>query len=62
MNRQPQIEFVEMPEHLKPKYQYYTCAPMDTLRSAGYSAPVTPLADAVKDYVQNYLMKDESRA
>lgn len=62
MNRQPQIEFVEMPEHLKAKYQYYTCAPMDTLRSAGYTAPVTPLAEAVKDYVQNYLMKDESRA
>ncbi len=62
LGKTPQIEFVEMPEHLRSKYQYYTCAPMDSLRAAGFQTPVTPLADAVKDYVQNYLMKDESRA
>jgi ADP-L-glycero-D-manno-heptose 6-epimerase len=62
MGRSPEIEFVEMPDHLKEKYQYYTCAPMDSIRAAGIQAPVTPLADAVRDYVQNYLMKGERRA
>jgi ADP-L-glycero-D-manno-heptose 6-epimerase len=50
------IEFIEMPETLRPKYQYSTCATVDRLRSSGYDAPVTPLADAVTDYVTNYLV------
>lgn len=62
MGRAPQIEFIDMPETLKAKYQYYTCAPIDRLRKAGYSAPVTPLAEAVHDYVANYLVPGEVRA
>ncbi|HVN69592.1 MAG TPA: ADP-glyceromanno-heptose 6-epimerase [Candidatus Binatia bacterium] len=50
------IEFVEMPAHLRGKYQYYTCARVGRLRSSGYETPVTPLADAVTDYVVNYLV------
>ncbi len=50
------IEFVEMPPHLRGKYQYYTCARMRRLSSTGYDRPVTPLADAVVDYVTNYLV------
>ncbi|MGC1379914.1 MAG: ADP-glyceromanno-heptose 6-epimerase [Candidatus Baltobacteraceae bacterium] len=50
------IEFVEMPQHLRGKYQYYTCARMQRLREAGYDRPTTPLADAVADYVINYLV------
>jgi ADP-L-glycero-D-manno-heptose 6-epimerase len=50
------IEFVEMPTVLRDKYQYYTCARMDRLRATGYDRPVTPLADAVTDYVTNYLV------
>jgi ADP-L-glycero-D-manno-heptose 6-epimerase len=49
------IEFVEMPNELRGKYQYYTCARVDRLRATGYDRPVTPLADAVTDYVTNYL-------
>lgn len=52
------IEFVEMPEHLKGKYQYSTCATIDRLRASGYSAPITPLGDAVHDYVANYLIPE----
>jgi ADP-L-glycero-D-manno-heptose 6-epimerase len=50
------IEFIEMPEQLRGKYQYYTCARTERLRSTGYDRPVTPLADAVTDYVTNYLV------
>ncbi len=50
------IEFVEMPPVLQGKYQYYTCARTERLRASGYDRPITPLADAVTDYVTNYLI------
>jgi ADP-L-glycero-D-manno-heptose 6-epimerase len=50
------IEFIDMPETLRPKYQYSTCARMERLRSSGYVAPVTPLRAAVHDYVTKYLV------
>jgi ADP-L-glycero-D-manno-heptose 6-epimerase len=50
------IEFVDMPTELRGKYQYYTCARVDRLRATGYDRPATPLADAVTDYVTNYLV------
>jgi ADP-L-glycero-D-manno-heptose 6-epimerase len=50
------IEFVEMPPRLRGKYQYFTCARMARLYATAYSRPVTPLADAVTDYVTNYLV------
>ena len=58
MGKPRQIDFIEMPETLRPKYQYNTRAVIDRLRASGYDRPITPLADAVKDYVQNYLMCD----
>src|SRR4030095_528336 len=54
--RAPVIDFVDMPESLRGKYQYYTCADISKLRSGGYTKPVTPLAEAVRDYVVNYLV------
>lgn len=50
------IEFIEMPEQLRGKYQYHTCARMERLRDTGYDRPATPLSDAVTDYVINYLV------
>ena len=50
------IRFIDMPEDLRGKYQYFTQADIGRLRGRGYSAPVTPLADAVADYVRNYLV------
>ena len=55
LDRQPQIEFIPMPEALREKYQYRTCATIDRLRAAGYDAPITPLTEAVADYVRGYL-------
>lgn len=49
------IEFIEMPAALRDKYQYYTRARMERLFATGYNRPITPLADAVTDYVINYL-------
>lgn len=57
MDREPNIEFIEMPEHLRGKYQYRTEADISKLRRAGYDEPMTRLEDGVRDYVQNWLMK-----
>jgi ADP-L-glycero-D-manno-heptose 6-epimerase len=56
MGREPKIEYIDMPEAIRDKYQYFTQADMSKLRSAGYKRRPVPLEDAVKDYVQNYLM------
>jgi ADP-L-glycero-D-manno-heptose 6-epimerase len=52
---EPKIEFVDMPDGLRPKYQYFTCADVTKLRAAGFTQPFTPIGDAVSDYVKNYL-------
>ena len=57
MGMPPQIEFIEMPEVLRGKYQYFTQASMAKLRKAGYATSFTPLEDAVRDYVVAYLAK-----
>jgi ADP-L-glycero-D-manno-heptose 6-epimerase len=56
LNRKPNIQFIEMPDSIRDKYQYFTEANLSRLRAAGYTAPVTPLEDAVADYVRNYLV------
>jgi ADP-L-glycero-D-manno-heptose 6-epimerase len=57
MGKTPNIEYIDMPEDLRGKYQYFTEATMAKIRAAGYTAPLTSLEDGVKDYVQNYLMQ-----
>ena len=59
IGRKPNVNYIDMPEELVKKYQYYTEANMKKLRVAGYKADLTSLADGVRDYVQNYLMKDD---
>lgn len=56
MEKPCRIEYIDMPEILKGKYQYYTCADMTKLRAAGFAGGRTPLADAVADYVRGYLV------
>lgn len=55
----PHISWIEMPDDLKGKYQYYTQADMQKLRSAGYTQPFRTLEEGVRDYVQNYLMQTD---
>jgi ADP-L-glycero-D-manno-heptose 6-epimerase len=54
---QPNIEFIDMPEDIRDKYQYFTEANMNKLRSAGYDKPFSTLEEGVQDYVSNYLMR-----
>jgi ADP-L-glycero-D-manno-heptose 6-epimerase len=56
LSRPPQIDFIDMPEVLRGKYQYYTQADVGKLRASGYTRAMTPLDDAVRDYVQGYLV------
>lgn len=55
----PNIEFVDMPDQLRDKYQYFTQADISKLRAAGFKSEITPLNDAVADYVVNYMIPDK---
>jgi len=50
------VEFVDMPEHLRDRYQYRTEADLTRLRDTGYADEPTTLDAAVADYVRNYLI------
>ncbi len=58
MGMQPDIEYIEMPEGLEKRYQYYTCADTSKLLSAGFDGVFTELPEAVRDYVQGHLEID----
>jgi len=55
----PNITWIDMPDDLKGKYQYYTQASMEKLRAIGYDKPFHTLEEGVRDYVQNYLMQPD---
>ena len=57
MDKKPNIEYIEMPDSIRNQYQYFTEADITKLRNAGYKKQTTPLEDAIRDYVQNYLTK-----
>lgn len=59
LNLPPEIEYVEMPEHLRDRYQYHTQADITRLRATGYEKEMTTLHDSVADYVRNYLIPDK---
>ena len=59
LKKKPVIKFIEMPEAIRDKYQYFTQANLLRLRGAGYAAPVTSLENAVFDYVRKYLLPDK---
>jgi ADP-L-glycero-D-manno-heptose 6-epimerase len=59
MDKSPQIDYIDMPDDLQGKYQYFTQANIEKLRAAGYTKPFTSLEDGVKDYVQNYLLSED---
>ena len=59
MGKSVKIKYIDMPDSIRNQYQYYTCADITKLRKAGYKNQMTSLEDAIKDYVQNYLQKNE---
>lgn len=56
---QPDIRFIDMPEDIRDKYQYFTEANMQKLKDAGYKEPFYSLEDGITDYVQQYLMPQQ---
>ncbi len=57
MGKSPVIEYIDMPEDIRDKYQYFTEADMNKLIAAGYDKPFLSLEEGVGDYVKNYLLK-----
>ena len=58
LNIEPDINFIEMPQMLRDKYQYFTQATIEKLKSHGYNYELFSLEEAVSDYVRNYLVPD----
>ena len=56
LNLIPSVEFIDTPIDIRDKYQYFTEARMEKLRSAGYSRPFFSLETAIEEYVQGYLL------
>lgn len=58
LDMKPNIRFIDMPEDIRDKYQYFTEANMQKLKAAGYPNDFYTLEEGVDDYVRNYLAKD----
>lgn len=56
LNKKTNIAYIDMPPELARQYQNYTCATMDKLQKV-MPTPITPIEEAVKEYVQEYLLK-----
>lgn len=57
LNKPENIEFIDTPVDIRDKYQYFTEANMEKLKSIGYNKEFTSLEEGAKDYVTNYLVK-----
>ena len=55
MDKTPDISYIDTPEDIRDKYQYFTQANMSKLRSIGFTRPFTSLEEGIDDYVKNYL-------
>jgi ADP-L-glycero-D-manno-heptose 6-epimerase len=56
LSKPAKIEFIEMPNSIRDKYQYFTEANIDRLKATGYRELKYDLESAVQDYVANYLL------
>ncbi|HUR67369.1 MAG TPA: ADP-glyceromanno-heptose 6-epimerase [Chitinophagaceae bacterium] len=56
MEKDPVIEYIDMPEDIRDKYQYFTEADMHKLRAAGYTAEFYSLEDGISEYVTGFLL------
>ena len=58
MDIEAQIKYIDMPEDIRDKYQYFTEAKMEKIRLAGYTSPLHTLEEGISDYVKNYLINN----
>ena len=56
LNLPVNIEYIELPDHLADKYQYFTEANLKSIKQSGYNKPLSSLEDGVSDYVKKYLL------
>jgi len=59
LEREPEIEYIDMPEAIRERYQYFTEARMARLRAAGFAQPFTSLEAGVTSYVRDYLNRKD---
>lgn len=59
IERAAEVDFVDVPEDLRGKYQYFTQANISKLRAAGYDGVFMELEDGIADYVCNYLLEED---
>lgn len=59
LGKDPQISYIDIPEDIRDKYQYFTEADTRRLLEAGYNGGFTPMEEAVREYVTRYLQQDE---
>jgi ADP-L-glycero-D-manno-heptose 6-epimerase len=59
MGKEPNIRYIDMPESIRNQYQYFTEAPMQKLKAAGYAKPFHSLEEGVRDYVTQHLIKSD---
>ncbi|HKK62921.1 MAG TPA: ADP-glyceromanno-heptose 6-epimerase [Bacteroidales bacterium] len=58
LDKEPEISYIDTPEDIRDKYQYYTRAEMDKLFEAGYGNRFRPLSEGVEEYVRQYLTRN----
>ncbi len=56
IDKEPNIEYIDMPENIRNQYQYYSKANINKLKDAGYENQCMKLEDSIADYVKNYLI------
>jgi ADP-L-glycero-D-manno-heptose 6-epimerase len=59
LGREPRIEYIDMPQAIRGRYQYFTQASVTNLMRAGFNAGFTSLEDGVRDYVTRFLAADD---
>lgn len=59
LEKENNIVYIDMPEDIRDKYQYFTEATMLKLKHAGYTEPFTSLEEGVTNYVRNYLVAEK---
>ncbi|MEC8853493.1 MAG: ADP-L-glycero-D-mannoheptose-6-epimerase, partial [Bacteroidota bacterium] len=57
LNKIRNISFIDTPEDIREKYQYFTQGDMQKLKNIGYKKPFSTLENEVEDYVKSYLIK-----
>jgi len=59
LGQKERITYIDTPEAIRDRYQYFTQARMERLRDAGYPGQFTSLEEGVRRYVQDYLTQED---